>query len=172
MERQVFCVPSPKHDRLADKENKLDKMDPYKKKRKRLRKELRGMSVQDLCSGLSPGTLAMIRAPSLKVNPKPAMSPMRKAVTPKCRRHSTDNSIMDSTFWRKEFTLSNSQPEKLAVFSSNADGKDASNLTVEIIQDEDAIIDENTPPVVVQTVQPKKSTSGLKKMVKKLFWLK
>jgi hypothetical protein len=143
-------------------------MDPYKKKRKRLRKELRGMSVQDLCSGLSPGTLAMIRAPSLKVNPKPAMSPLRKAITPKCRRHSTDNSIMDSTFWRKEFKLSDSQPEKLAVFSSSGE-KDMSNLTVELIQAEEEIIDENTPPVTVQTVQPKKSTSGLKKMVKKLF---
>lgn len=167
MEKQALCVPSPKLDRLADKENKLDKMDPYKKKRKRLRKELRGMSVQDLCSGLSPGTLAMMRAPSLKVNPKPAMSPLRKAVTPKCRRHSTDNSIMDSTFWRKEFKLSDSQPEKLAVFSNGE--KDASNLTVELVQVEEVVIDENTPPVPVQSVQPKKSTSGLKKMVKKLF---
>jgi hypothetical protein len=123
------------------------------------------MSVQDLCSGLSPGTLAMIRAPSLKVNPKPVLSPARKAMTPKGRRHSTDYSIVDDTFWQKEFRLSESQPEKLAVFSNGE--KEGSNLTVELI--EEKVVDENTPPVVVQSVQPKKSSSGLKKMVKKLF---
>jgi len=164
VEKQTLYVPSPKLDPLADKENKLD---PYKKKRKRLRKELRGMSVQDLCSGLSPGTLATMRAPSLKV--KPTMSPIRRVVSPKGRRHSTDNSIVDDAFWRKQFKLSDVQPDKLAVFvNGDKEESSGSNLTVELIEEQR--VDENTPaPVVVHTVQPKKSSSGLRKMVKKLF---
>ncbi|XP_065332616.1 SUN domain-containing ossification factor isoform X3 [Cloeon dipterum] len=162
---------SVKHELLSDKENKLDRLDTNKKKRKRLRRELRGMSVQDLCSGLSPGTLAVIRAPSLKVAPKASLSPIHKLTPAKSRRHSTDNSIVDSDFWKKEFKLSVSQSERLAVFANGGEqGSDGSNLTVELLKADE--VDENTPPVppnVQQQQQPKKSSSGLKKMVKKLF---
>ncbi|XP_059473249.1 SUN domain-containing ossification factor isoform X2 [Neocloeon triangulifer] len=162
-EKKLVLPLALKHDPLADKENRLD---PYKKKRKRLRRELRGMSVQDLCSGLSPGTLAIMRAPTLKVAPKPSISPIHRLTPIKGRRHSTDNSIIDNEFWKKEFKMSLSHSDKIAVFTNGEEGKEGSTLTVELIKADE---DENTPPAAQTVQQPKKSSSGLKKMVKKLF---
>lgn len=115
-------------------------MDPSRKKRRRLRRELRGVSVEELCSGLSPATLAAVRP---RPAPQPPSSPRN---TEPSRRHSTESSpLMVRSSMHTVKNMSGDHADPPQIFNGPVETLPAS-----------------------PSVQQRK-TGGLRKMVRKLF---
>ncbi|KAF4518785.1 hypothetical protein B566_EDAN005405 [Ephemera danica] len=133
---------------------RLDSMggDPSKKKRRKLRQQLRGVSVEDLCSGLSPATLAAVRLPLYR---HPLTKP-RLVASPKSRRFSTESAPLLKGLWP---TVSVTQDEP------KVNGIADQQVPVEVHQDIQQL--SNSSPA--SPTQQQKKQSGLRKMVRKLF---